>query len=122
MWAGREMTSKHTKAAAASFLTLSLLTVLLNSSSHLPLRFAQYHWCTVSPNTCLCKTQTSEMDKRNKRCKNLLILFSKTRFLTLSMVFGWGKSVKKKMKKFEKNLKKVENFFLILIFGRKTRY
>jgi len=43
------------------------------------------------------------MDKRNKRCKNLLILFSKTRFLTLFMVFRWGKSVKKKMKKFEKN-------------------
>jgi len=42
------------------------------------------------------------VDKRNKGCKNLLILFSKTRFLTLLMVFGWGKRVKGKMKKFEK--------------------
>jgi hypothetical protein len=33
-----------------------------------------------------------------------------------------GKGVKKKMKKFEKSLKKVEKFFLACVFGRKTRY
>jgi hypothetical protein len=69
------------------------------SSSHCTIPLV--HGVTETP--ACAKHKLLKWIKGIKKCKNLLILFSKTRFLTLSMVFEWGKSVKKKMKKFEKN-------------------
>jgi hypothetical protein len=67
----------------------------------------------VLPNTCLCKTQTSETDNKGMRgVKNLLTLFSKTHFsnttFTLYGILDGGqvsREKRKDLKKIEKSLK-----------------